>query len=231
MMLVEDICNAALARCAEFNARVPSTRSVMARRINARQQQLFSHIADQEPEYFGRTEEVILAANGYDLSLLSPQAERVTHVEIADEGTSTYTAGDKVSVVPIMDQGTELPPRCTIRDFLLEGVTDAPSGVNDLDGVTSLTVHHSKRAATIDDTAQTSEMPDQFDELLVIDLAKHLMRKAPGVDADLRKLALSSFEAEEEELMGDLDRHLEHWRYAETARHGHSQRAQPRPSR
>jgi hypothetical protein len=225
MMLVNDVCDAALARCAEFNARVPSTRSVMARRINARQQQLFAHIADQEPEYFGRSETVALAAGSYDLSMLDPQAERITYVEIADEGASSYAAGDRVAVVPVMDKDTELAPRCTIRDFILEGVS------GDLDDVTSVTVHHSKRAATITEPSEMTEMPDQFDELLVIDLTKHLLTKAPGLDPEMRKFAIGSLETEEREMMGDLDRHLEHWRYAETARHGHSQRAQLRPGR
>lgn len=229
MMLVDEVCTAALARCAEFNARVPSTRSVMVRRINARQQQLFAHIADNEPEYFGRSEVVPLTANAFDLSTLDPQAERVTYVEIYDEGTSAYAPGDPVAVVAVMDKGAELAPRCLIRDFILEGVEE--NGVNDLEGVTSLNLHHSKRAATIDDPAQTTEMPDQFDELLVIDLTKHLITKAPGLDADLRKFIIGTLEAEEGEMIGDLDRHLEHWRYAERSRHGHSQRAQPRPAR
>ena len=86
-MTADEVCDAALARCAEFNARVPSTRSVMYRQINARQQQLFSHVADLEPEMFGRTATAVLVAGAYDLSNLDPKAERVTHVERGGHAT------------------------------------------------------------------------------------------------------------------------------------------------
>lgn len=224
-MTADEVCEAALARCAEFSDRVPSARSVMYHRINARQQQLFSHIADMEPEYFGVSETLALTAGSVDLATLDPQAERVTHVEIDDIGTSPYTTGTRVNVVPVMDPTAALAPRCTIRDFVLTGVD------TDLALVTSLEIHHSKRAATVDDGADVIELPAQFTELLVIDLARHQMRKALSLDEKVRTEIQALLTAEESEMMKDLDRHLEHWRYAEVSRFEHSQKAQPRPNR
>lgn len=224
-MTADEICDAALARCAEFSDKVPSARSVMWHRINARQQQLFSHIADLEPEYFGTDETLVLTAGVVDLATLDPLAERVTHVEVSDPGASGLATRTTINVVPVMDIGAALAPRCTIRDFVLAGVA------GELDDVTSVKVFHSKRANTVDAGDVVIQIPAQFTELLVIDLARHQMRKALSLDAKTRTEILDLLTAEEKEMMQDLDRHLEHWRYAETARFEHSQQAQPRPHR
>jgi hypothetical protein len=223
-MTADEICEAALARCAEVNAKVPSTRGVMYRRISTRQQQIFAHIAEVEPEYFGKSAIAPLVGGSFSLELLDPEAERVTFVQIAEPGTSQLGIGDRVNVVAVMDMNAADPPRATLRDAVLQQVGA------ELDGVTSLTIHYSKRAQTMELGSDGSEVPAQFEELLVIDLHKHLMRKTSSLNVEERDKLLKVIELEEAELMADLDRHLEHWRYVEVARFDHSQRPQPRPT-
>lgn len=224
-MNADQVCDAALARCAEWTPAVPSTRSVMFHRINARQQQLFSYVADREPEYFGRSAVKALVAGAVDLGTLNPKAERVTDIRIEDPGTSALVTKDRVNVVPVMDVGAADVPRATLRDFILEQVD------TDLALVTSLRIHYSKRPASIVNGTTTIELMEQFQELLVIDLTKHIIRKTLELSGENRELIVKILDEEEVEAMADLDRHLTHWRYAETARFEHSQTPAPRPLR
>lgn len=224
-MTADQVCDAALARTTEFNARVPSTRSVMWHRINARQQQLFSYVADLEPELFGVSFDATLVSGGFDLAGLNPLAERITHIEILDPGSSAYAAGQKVAVVQVFDVEADLPPRATLRDFLLEQVG------TDLDLVASVRIHYSKRPATVSTGATVLEFLEQFLELLVIDLTRHLLRKTfnDSLAPETKKAALALLDEEETLMLADLKRHCEHWRFAETSRFPRSQQAQPRP--
>lgn len=224
-MIASEVFEAALARTAEFNVSVPSTQSVALHRINARQQQLFSRIADVSPEYFGLQEVMTLVNNEVDLSLLAVPYERVTFVQIADPGSASYQTADEVNIVPVMDRIAALAPRMFLRDAVLRGVDQ------DMAGVVSIEVFYSRRATAVTAPTTTIDLPAQFQELLVIDLSRHLLRKTIELTGDARKIVLGSLDEEENEMLADLDRHLEHWRHVETARGVPSARAQMRPQR
>lgn len=219
-MTADECFDAAAARCAEFSVKVPGTRTTAYARINRRQQQLFAHVATLEPEVFGRNQAAVLAAGVYDLANLSPLASRVTYVEILDPGTSGYAVGTKVTVLQVFDPAAEIPPRATLRDAVLEQVG------TDLALVTSVRIHYSKQPAVVDAGTDVLEFLEQFLELLVIDLTKMLVRKSIALDSGEGTKGtgfLELLEAEEKDLMADLRRHCEHWRFAEVARFRHSQ--------
>lgn len=223
-----EIIDAAMALALEFHPGVPSTKTLLLHRIEARQQQIGAHIADMDPEYLGKSAAAILGVVGsytqaYALSGLNPKHERVTHVEVLNPGGSAYVVGKKVSVVPVMDIRAALAPRMHLRDNVLYQVG------TDLANVTSLTIHYSKRFAAVTALASAIEMPEQFQYLLVLDLARHLLRKTISMKPEARTAAIAIVDLEEAELLGDFDRHLEHLRYAEVARFTHSQQAQARP--
>ena len=215
--------DAAMARALEFTPGVPSTPTLMLHRINVRQQQIAVHIANKEPEYLGRQATVALVAGAYALSGLNPLHERITRVEVDGVGTSPYTQGDRVSIVPIMDVDVALAPRMTLRDNVLTQVG------TDMALVSTIRIYYSKRFATVDGLTDVLEYPEQFHELSVVDLSKHLLRKTLGMKADERTAAIALLDEEEKDLLADLDRHLEHWRYPEVARFAHSAEAQARP--
>lgn len=225
-MTGDECFDAAAARCGEFGVKVPGTRTTAYARINARQQQLFARVARLEPELFGRTQVCVLTAGSYDLSLLDPLSERITHVEVMDVGTSNYAVGTPVRIVPVHQQDAELPPRATIRDAVLTQVG------TDLDLVVSIRIHYSRRPTVVNTGDTLLEFIEQFEELLVIDLAKMMVRKAIAIDAGegAGKGALEYLTTEERELNRDMERHCEHWRFAESARFSHSQVAQPEPT-
>lgn len=211
-MTAEEIVVAALARCSEFGLPVPNTRSVSYRRIDRRTQQLMVRVAEIDPEYHGTSEDVALAAGVADLTGLATPAERVHHVTIADAGTSALAVGTKVNIVPADDLASALAPRALLRDYQLVAVG------TDLDGVAALTVHYAKRPATVSAATDEPELPDHFHELLVVDLALQLTRKALGAPEELRGSVLELLKAEEDELLGDLARHVERFASLRAAR-------------
>jgi hypothetical protein len=212
---LDEVVDAALARAMEFSATVPHTRSVCYRRVNARQQQLFTMIAGWNPAYSGAVETLALTAGACDLSDLDPAAERVTDVRIEDIGTSPYANGQQVNIVRIEDQTyAALPPRATLRDFVLEGVG------NDLALVTSVTVAHARRAATLALGDDDIEISDGFSELLVLDLAKHMIAKHLAMPQAERAAVLELWNAEEADLLATYQTHVRQYGFAETARHG-----------
>lgn len=215
-MTVDEIVVAALARATEFSDKVPSTKSVYMARIQARQEQLFARIASLSREYAGRDGVLALVGGAADTVLLNPRAMRITDVQIAVPGTSAYTAGERVNLVPAEDIESGLPPRMTLRDGVLKDAAD------DLTGVTSIRVFYARRPTAISDLAQVPESPEQYHELYVIDLAKSAIRKTLGLAATARKDVLDLLTQEEDELLADFDAHLRSFNYAETSRFGPS---------
>jgi len=231
MATVEDLAIQALARCAEFGGNYPSTRSVMYRRLGVRQQQLFSAAARVNPEYFGLTADGTLDANK-EISLANtgdrtaqnpvPNMELISRIEVlANDGSQGAPAvGTEINVVPITDTGAALPPRLTIR-----GGTFAPVGT-DFAQITQIRVFYSYRPFRFDpqDGTVTVELPEPFQDLLVLDLARFMLRKATTMTKEVREVALAALEAEEKESILNFEEHVDSFTKAvERGRFGRTQ--------
>ena len=197
-----EIREAALARCLELSAEVPDTRSVAFRRISARQQQLFAKAATVNPEYFGRDGVLTLTSGAATLGGLLPPAERVYAVAVENPGSSAMPAGRRVTVVRADDPSAGLPPRMTLRDGTLAQVG------TDLAGVTSIRVFYSKRPADVGTPTDVPQLPEQFHELLVLDLAQVMTRKMVTVATAAREQFLAALAAEEVEWLADFTAHV-----------------------
>lgn len=206
-MTADECIAAALARCTDLGAAIPSAKSVWYRRIGIRQGQIFSKVTTTDPDYFGVTAVVVLVAQAYALSALNPRADRINDVRVANPGTSGYTVRQRVNLVILEDVDAMLSPRVTIRDQILAGVQ------SDLSGVTSLTLDYAKRPAassTIVGATQL-ELPEQFQDLLAIDLAKQMIRKLLDVEPARRDGWMQLLSAEESDLFGTLDNHVRYF--------------------
>jgi hypothetical protein len=217
-MTVQEIVEAALARAMEFSDKVPNTFSVSVGRMNQRHQQLFARIAERNRDYAGRDAELTLTAGACDTADLDPLPMRISLVTIDDPGSSSWPVGRPVKVVPVDDLDCALPPRMTLRDGILQQVG------TDLQGVTSVRVWYAKRPADLESGADVPAMPAQYHELLVIDLAKSMIRKTIALNATSRKEILDVFTVEEEEVLADFDAHLRNFQYAEVSRFGRTTR-------
>lgn len=207
-MTAEDIVVLAMARTSEITDAYPATRSLAYRRLGLRQRQLQALAARENPDYYGvcaETPLVNLAADLNDIATPVPMPELIQKVTIEDHGTSTWTNGKVISIVPLSDLNAELPPRMTLRDLVLQSVG------NDLLNVTSIMVFYSRLADVFapTDGGAVVELQDPFNELLVLDLVKVFLAKATRLDATIRQTSIETFAAEEASL---LTAYLDHVR-------------------
>ncbi len=224
-MTLEEITVAALSRGAEFSNEFPSTRSVHYRRIGMREQQLMVRAAEINVDYFGKSTSIALVAGAANLSTLNPVAERISGVRINDVGTSVYTTGRRVNIVPIDDSSySGLAPRATLRDYILTQVG------TDLDGVTSVLVDYSKRPSIKAVGGDVPELPVQFHELFVIDDVKSMLRRIgwKAGSPEVQK-AYAMMVEEENEYLADFESHIERFQLAEESRFGRTARPLSRP--
>lgn len=217
-MTVQEIVDAALARGAEFQATFPNSFDVSRRRVQAHQQVLFSHAADVNRDYVGADAVLVLTTGACDTKLLTPKPMRIVRVFIEDAGTSGIATGRKVNIVPIDDLVSALAPRATLRDGIIAQVG------TELAGVTSVRVWYSRQPAAIPLATNVPELPDQYHELLVIDLAMQMVRKTIGLSATSRDDILQVLQLEYQDMYGDFTEHLKNYNFAETARHGRTAR-------
>lgn len=212
-MTAEEIAVAAMAKATEFTTGFPSVRSVMFRRIGQRQMQLFALAGKENPDYFGICVSVTVPQGAADLKEMFPDfptAEGVGRVEVHTQGASPYPAGTKINVVPYDDPDVAFAPRAVIRNGNLFQVG------TDLNGVGSIRIYYTKLPAPFDHSSKNTEaeLPLQFQELLVVDLAKDLIRKTMGLAPDAKAEMISILKEEEDEL---LELFLEHVRRYEGA--------------
>jgi hypothetical protein len=210
----DEVIDAALSRCTDLGANVPAARSVSYRRIGVRQAQIFSRIATIHPDYLGSQATVVLTLGVYDLRGLSPKAERITYVEVADTGSSGLNVLDEVNICLADDRDAFLAPRATLRDQFLRGVE------GDLSGVAKVTIYYARKPLIIMATIGTTELelPEQFQDLLVVDLAKQLIRKILDVEPARRDGWLQILDQEESDLLATLDDHVRNFVAAEQRR-------------
>lgn len=218
MATVEDVAVAALARCGDLGILGGGTRSVLYRRASVRQRQLFSEAARRNPEYFGAVAlgTLVNGAADIDTMLLSgvAECEAVYRVEIGDKGTSTFTNGDRVSLVSVNDAAsTGLAPRVTIQGHVIRQVG------TDLALVAKVKVYYATRPAALVLAADVVALPSPFDELLVLDLATWLIKTAEA--SDERKAALLPLlQGEEKDLIASFLQHLASFTQAFEGRYG-----------
>jgi len=203
-MTYEEVIENALARTLDWDGEFPSTRLPMYRRVGVRQQQLFSMASKINPDYYG-TEAGADLDSEYRLDLKDldgaanlDQACGVQRVVILDPGTSTYVADDEVNIVSIDDIDADLPPRVTIRDQIVKGVG------TDLALVTSLCVKYPRYAdmpANTEDGTTDIELQQPYQELLVIDLTKDLVRKCLSMETEVKAATQTILNEEEQELL------------------------------
>jgi len=203
-MTADEVIDQALARCTDLGATVPITRSVCYTRLTTRESQLFARAAAVHPEYFGVTTTAAIVGGLVNLLNFVPRVERVVEVRVA-AGTG-LPVGAVVNLVPIDDVDAMLAPRATIRNGQIKGVG------TDLAGVTSLTIHYARRGGAAPMTGTTvPELPDQFLDLLVLDLARYMIAKLLDMDAARREGWLGLLTAEEQGLLGTFDEHIRHF--------------------
>jgi hypothetical protein len=212
MMTADDVVDAALARCSDLGHNSTQARSVSYRRIGVRQAQLFSRAADVHPEYFGVSATVVLTLGTYALAGLNPKAERVVDVKVANAGTSGLVVGDRVNMVLLDDADAMLAPRAVIRNQTLQGYG------NDLTGVAQVTIHYARSPSMTVAGNTVLELPDQFQDLLVIDLARQMIRKQLDNEPTRRDGLIGLLDAEEGELLTTFDQHIRHFVYGEQRR-------------
>ncbi|HTJ62156.1 MAG TPA: hypothetical protein VL333_13275 [Candidatus Saccharimonadales bacterium] len=196
-MTAEEMAILALARTSEITEHYPATRSTMYRRMGLRQRELMTLAAKANPDYYGVCALSNLDSNtATDLNDIIepvPTPELISLVKIEDPGTSQWAAGTEINIVPAAQKDCELPPRATLRDLVLQGVD------TDLVGVTSVEILYSRIAAAFGpfDGDSVLELQAPWDELLVIDLTKHLLGKATRLPQDIQQAAIAALDKEE----------------------------------
>jgi hypothetical protein len=207
----EEVAIAAIGLCADYTNDFPTTRALMYRRISARQRELFSHVATLDPEVYGAEILVDLEDGFVNLSALEQSEdvypiERIEEVQIAEVGSSLVrVAGEKVSLVRVSDPGVAFPPRATYRSGVLRQVAD------DLAGVASLRIFYSRRPRTIQpDGSGEIEFLEPFQELLIYDLARDLIRRTVGLEGEQKGDLVAMLDEVEKEMMDSLASHISH---------------------
>lgn len=205
-MTAEEIVVQALARVREYSQKVPVTRSLAYVRIGQRQQELFAAAARVNPDFYGVCAHGEVDEDGAldldDISDPVPSVESIQRIEIYEMDTPEdeddvlpYAVGDVVNVVHFRDPDVESPPRVTVRDRVIRGVSD------DLDRVVALRLYYSRVPASLGptDAATDAELPPQFQQLLVIDLVRDLFRRSVGVPE--KATVVGMMDAEEKPLL------------------------------
>ncbi|MCK5652011.1 MAG: hypothetical protein KAJ42_11565 [Gemmatimonadetes bacterium] len=205
-MTYDEIVEHAKERGLFFGMTFPTTNRVLFRRIEIRQQEIFSQAARVNPDYFGVSASGPLDAEfrvnlaDLDVSVDVDPAANLTRVEIEDGGTHpTLVEGDQVNVVPFTDIEADLAPRMTLRNFILQGVG------TDLVGVASVSIFYGYRPenkAQPFDGFENAELPDPYQELLVIDLMKWVLKQTLGMDVEGKATAIAALGEEEAEMSG-----------------------------
>ena len=205
-MTYDEIIEHAKERGLFFGMTFPTTSRVLYRRIEVRQQEIFSQAARVNPDYFGVSATGTLDANGaadikdQQASLNVDPAANISRVEVEDAGTHpTLVTGDQINIVAFTDVVADLPPRMTLRNFVLRQVG------TDLEGVISICAFYGYRPenkTTPLDGTETAELPSVYQELLVIDLMKWVMKQTLDMDVAGKASAIAALSEEEGEMSG-----------------------------
>ena len=223
-MTFDEIVDNAKARALDFGGTFPSTKRVLYRRIEIHQQELFSQASRMNPDYFGVSASGTLDANGIvdikeqQASVDVDPAANITRVEVEDAGTHpTLVTGDEINVVPLNDIEVALAPRMTLRNFALRQVG------TDLAGVVSVCAFYGYRPetkATPLDGSEEAELPAVYQELLVIDLTKWMVRMTLALETQIKAAALAALSEEQGEMNGAFMAEVTDYAGAQVSRFG-----------
>ncbi len=206
-MTFDEIITEGRSRAMDFGADFPSTGPVLYRRIQVKEQTIFSQANRVNPDYFGANTVGALDANGdvnmgsldQEGSAVDPTAG-VTRVEIQNPGSHpTLVRGDEVAIVPHNDPEAGLAPRMTLRGFVLHAIC------GDMDDVSSVCIYYGRRPADRAlpmDGTETSELPSVYQELLVYDLTTFLLKMTVGMEPEVKTAALAVLASDVEEMSG-----------------------------
>ncbi len=223
-MTFDEIVDNARARAVEFGATFPSTKRVLYRRIEIHQQELFTKATRINPDYFGVSATGTLDANGaadikdQQVSLNVDPAANVTRVEVEDPGTHpTLQAGDEIRLVSLNDVEAAFAPRMTLRNFVLRQVAD------DLAGVVSICAFYGYRPenkTTPLDGSEVAELPAVYQELLVLDLLKWMVKQTISLDTQTKAAAIGVIELEQGQADGTFLAEVADYAGAQVSRFG-----------
>ncbi len=205
-MTWQEIVENAKARAIDFGTTFPSTDRPLFRRIEIRQQELFSAASRVNPDYFGVSAIGALDVNGaadlkdLETSLNTDPAASVVRVEVEDAGTHpSLVTGDEVNVVSVSDIAAALAPRMTLRNFILRQVGTELAGVV---SVRAFYGYRPENKTTPLDGTEVAELPDVYQELLVIDLVKWMLKQTLEMQAETKAAAIAVMSEEEGEIQG-----------------------------
>jgi hypothetical protein len=210
-MTAEEAAVLAMARTSEITDQYPATRALMYRRLGLRQRELMGVAAKTNPDYYGVCAVSPLDADAAtdlnDIIEPVPTPELISAVLIEDPGTSAYAQGQEIAILPFEQRNVELPPRAMIRDLVFQGIDD------DLAGVVSVEFYYSRLAAEFGpyDGDSVLELQHPHNELLIVDLTRHLLRKATRLPADVRSAALVALDDEEKPLLAAYLTHVKEY--------------------
>lgn len=196
-MTAEEATTLALARAREFSEQVTANRALAYWRLGKRQAELFSLVAQASPDYFGVCARAALSGGAVDLTDVAdpvPGIEHLQRVEVYDPGTHpTLLAGDEIHLVPLQDPEVSFPPRMTLRDRVLRAVG------SDLDGVAELRIYYARTPLALGPASRDTalEIPDPFLGLLIVDLARDLVRRSGALPPAERSAHIALLDAEE----------------------------------
>ena len=213
-MKPSEIIDGAIAIVSDYTDNWPASRPTMMRRINQKQQQVFSITPKWDREYYGICAICRLDSDGRaDLEDIEAQDDgSVYEIEMIDDirisGTKPsggdYDVGQRVNLVPAYDAENHLAPRMTLRSRRLESYGNDFEDKNR--GYRQVEIFYSRRPLTIKPDGIVGDNPDEidvelespFDDLLVWDLAKDLIRRTIDMDpmiSEVETELLASYEA------------------------------------
>lgn len=141
-----------------------------------KQQRAFLEVAKVNPDFFGAAATPSLSAGGVaSLTGISPTVGIISHVEIANVGTSNYSSGDEVNLVTVAEKDDELAPRMYRQRNQLVTVG------SDLQGVTSVKLFYGQVPAALDSGQDPANLfmslPDEHADVLITEMALYLAIK------------------------------------------------------
>jgi hypothetical protein len=205
------IIEAAYARSTSNDPDKLATDKELVGVIDRRLKGLFSMAARFNPHYFGKSMVTAYSAPGWaqpsDMEML---------IRVQNAG------GAEVNVVPFDDKEAEHAPRV----YSFGQIYRTVGGTGDPAVSDALTLFYSRRPVDLDPSQPSDASinvidpmwPEQFNDLLVLHVAKYLATKDDGRQ-DIAHLA-----TEEQSLLETFTRHLSHVNYATKARFGHRAR-------
>lgn len=163
--------------------------------ISRKQQRAFLDAGKINPDFFGADASPSLSSGVASLSGISPTVGIISHVEIANAGTSNYTSGDEVNLVRTSEKDNELPPRMYRQTNKLVGVG------SDLTSVTSVKIYYSQVPAALFSAADPStlymSLPDEHADVLITEAALYLAIKDNRGESELATLKAEVKEAKD----------------------------------